>query len=152
MYLTFAVALNFILNYGLPLYPPPPPPPPGGAASWAPAWPWFGAWSAQGQAGGADVLAAVPGGHGGMPLARQRGQHRRRLVPAALIARSTSFSAHSSGNSAAIITAVHLVELGVGDRRVERAALDDLGELPVTDPSRSASSMVSATPSMRMDM
>ena len=42
-----------------------------------------GAWAAvlagvvrggQGEAGGADVLAAVPGGHSGMPLAGQRGQ------------------------------------------------------------------------------
>ena len=53
--------------------------------------------------------------------------------PAAPIARSTSFSAHSSGNSAAKSPPVHLVELGVGDRRVQRAALDDLRELLVTD-------------------
>ena len=52
---------------------------------------------------------------------------------AAAIARSTSFSAHASGNSAAISPPVHLVELGVGDRRVQWAALDDLGELLVTD-------------------
>jgi hypothetical protein len=32
------------------------------------------AWAAKGQEGGADVLAAVPGGHGGMPLAGERGQ------------------------------------------------------------------------------
>src|ERR1700722_14925342 len=39
------------------------------------------AWSGQGETRGADVLTAVPGGHGGMPLAGQRGQQRRRLAP-----------------------------------------------------------------------
>jgi signal transduction histidine kinase len=38
------------------------------------------AWVVQCQAGSTDVLAAVPGGHGGMPLAGERGQQRRRIA------------------------------------------------------------------------
>src|SRR5580658_2993307 len=92
---------------------------------------WFSA--GQGQPGGADVLAAVPGGHGGMPLARERGQQRRRLVTRDADREVHVLQRPLQRELRGIITAVHLVELGVGDRRVQRTALDDLGQLLVTD-------------------
>jgi hypothetical protein len=122
MYLTFAVALNFILNYGLPLL--------RVAALTA-----LGCAirTGQGQAGGADVLAAVPGGHGGMPLARQRGQHRRHLTARGTDHQVDVLQRPLQRELRGEVATVHLVELGVGERRVERAALDDLGELLVAD-------------------
>ena len=50
------------------------------------------------------------------------------------------------------IAPFHLVQLGVGDRRVQRTALDGLGQAGGVIPSRLASSSASATPSLRMDM
>src|SRR5580693_3140956 len=92
-----------------------------------------GVRSGQGQAGGADVLAAVPGGHGGMPLARQRVQQRQRLTACGVDHQVDVLQRPLQRELRGEVAAVHLVELGVGERRVQRAALDDLGELLVTD-------------------
>lgn len=51
---------------GQPLFRPGPPP---ALLVWAAVF-----WAGECQAGGADILAAVPGGYGGMPLAGERGQ------------------------------------------------------------------------------
>src|ERR1700733_11545758 len=87
----------------------------------------------QRQAGGADVLAAVPGVNGGMPLARERGQQRRRLVTRGADREVHVLQGPLQRELRGEVTPVHLVQLGIGNRRVQRASLDGLGELLVTD-------------------
>jgi hypothetical protein len=89
--------------------------------------------AAECQAGGADILAAVPGGYGGMPLVGERGQEWRSVAT-----RGTDHKVHIlqrplERELGCEVAPVHLVELGAGDRRVKRPALDGLRELLVTD-------------------
>ncbi len=91
-------------------------------------------WAAKCQTGGADVLAAVPGFHCGMPLARERRQQRRGVAARGVDREVDVFQRLLQRELGGEVTPVHLVELGVGERRVQRAALDDLRELLVADP------------------
>ena len=63
-----------------------------------------------------------------------------------------SLSAHSSGNSEAKIASLHLVQLGLGNGRVEGAPLDGLGQLSLVDAEPAGQLESRGNASMRMDM
>src|ERR1700693_410078 len=79
------------------------------------------AGAGQGQAGGADVLAAVPGRYGSMPLARERGQERRCLAARRTDSQVYVLQRPLERELRGIVLPVHLVELGAGDRRIQWA-------------------------------
>src|ERR1700733_7267239 len=85
-------------------------------------------WVGEGEAGGADVLAAVPGGHGGVPLARQRGQERRRLATRGTDREVNVLERPLQRELRGVVAAVHLVQLGVGQRGIQPEALKVVGE------------------------
>jgi len=64
--------------------------------------------AAEGEASGADVVPAVPGVNGSMHWRDSADSSGNWSSPAALIARSTSLSAHSRGNSGAKSPRHHL--------------------------------------------
>ena len=89
--------------------------------------------AAECQPGGTDILAAVSGGHGGVPLAGERGQQRRGVAARGADREVNVLQRPFEREFGREVTLIHLAELGVGDRGVQRAALDHFGELLVTD-------------------
>ena len=108
--------------------------------------------TAKREAGGADIVPAVARVHSIAPLARQCGKQWQTAVAGRSEGQVHVLERPLQGEFGGEIALFHLVQLGVGDRCVQRAALDGLGQLGVIDAQRPASSRASATPSIRMDM
>src|SRR5712691_2794521 len=88
---------------------------------------------AQREAPGADVFPAVTGFDGGVPLTGKC-LEQRQLVAASRGDRQVHvFERPFQRELGCEVAAFHLVQLGVGDRRVQRPALDDVAELALID-------------------
>src|SRR5580700_10781096 len=89
--------------------------------------------TAQREARGADVLPAVSRVDGGAPLAGERGEHGQRAVACRGDRQVDILECPLERELGRKVTAGHLVQLGIGDRRVKRAAFYGLRQLCAAD-------------------
>src|SRR5208337_1518111 len=82
----------------------------------------------QGQACGADVLPPVTGIHGRVPLPGQGGQQRQRAAVRGLDRQVHVLERPLQRELRRVVAPLDLVQLGVRDGRVQRAALDRFGQ------------------------
>src|SRR5271166_2156287 len=82
----------------------------------------------QSQACGADVLPPVTGVHGRVPLPGQGGQQRQRAAVRGFDRQVHVLERPLQRELGCVVAPLDLVQLGVRDRRVQRAALDRFGQ------------------------
>jgi len=85
--------------------------------------------AAQLEARGADILPPVSIGHRRPPLPRQRVQQRQRVSARGVDRQVNVFERPFQRELGCEIGSLHLVQLGVGDRRVERTCTTATGRV-----------------------